>query len=93
MQQRSYVCISALTEGFQKENLFPTLQPFGGIKGELARRRRKVYFIEDANTEVTANDKLELFLKWIQACTNSEHNSKGTLVNLTIVAFVFKKFR
>lgn len=27
MRQRSYVCISALTEGFQKEKLFPTLQP------------------------------------------------------------------
>lgn len=46
-----------------------------------------MYFTEDANTEVTANDKLELFLKWIQACRNSEHNSKGTLANLTIVAF------
>lgn len=52
-----------------------------------------MYFTEDANTEVTANDKLELFLKWIQACRNSEHNSKGTLANLTIVAFVFKKPR
>lgn len=63
------------------------------LKENKQEGEERCIFTEDANTEVTANDKLELFLKWIQACRNSEHNSKGTLANLTIVAFVFKKSR